>query len=201
MNTDSYRITAAWASIPDKCFKKPKTELRIALEQGINGSQLPFETTKKNDAAPHWNVPATGVFRGGYETGALLAFSVMKQRRDSEFRQANKFQIQDIVKSLIARHSQIDQADWEAVASLYGQTRGFVGMLAMAVDYHLSCDGEIHDAMDETTLDEILADANRGLGLDAKAYQKWLYESDVTKAAKTPARVTGRKKDKPEASS
>lgn len=189
--TAANRVTAAWASIPDKCFKKPKIELRIALEQGINGSQLPFESTKKNDAAPHWNVPATGLFRGGYETGALLAFATMKQRRNADFRAANRFQIPDIVKSLIARHSQIDPGDREAVASLYGQMRGFIGLLGLAIDYHLSCESESHQAMDEATMNEILVDANRGLGLDTKAYQKWLYGTENLASHKAPARRSG----------
>lgn len=159
--------------LPDRFIRKPRRALRVSQNPGINGSHLPFEAKTPNHDAPHWNIPATGGIHGGIETGAHLAFAVMKQRRSVEFQTDNQFQLVDIVQSMMARDRQLVRGTDEHI-TFQRQVKGFMGLITRAMDYYLCTQAETHEILDGATMDEILADANRGLGLNVEAYEAWL---------------------------
>lgn len=160
------------SGIPLHLARKPAHAMRISRR-----SVLPFEALSPNHDAPNWNVPATGGGIGGIETGGQLAFAVMKQRRSVEFQNDNESQLFEIVMSMMARSRQLDKGTEMEQHTFQCQVRGFLTVIMRGMDHHLASEAGIHEVLDSATLEEILADANFGLGLDSEKYMDWKYEN------------------------
>jgi hypothetical protein len=160
--------TKSRSGIPVHLARKPSRALRISKR-----SALPFEAKTQNHEAPHWNIPATGGGLGGIETGTQLAFAVMKQRRDPQFQIDNPLQLAEIVKSMMARSRQLESGTEEERYTFSRQISGFMHLITRAMDYYLAGASEFHEGLDSSTMEEILADANLGLGVNSKKLEVW----------------------------
>jgi hypothetical protein len=160
---------------PDRFVRKPRRAMRISRTTGTDSIYLPFEAKTANHDAPNWNVPATGGVYGGIETGAYLAFAVMKQRRAEPFQKEHQFQLFEIVCSMMERDRQLELGTDEHI-TFTRQVKSFLSTITRAMDYYLSAEAEVHDILDGTSMEELLDGANRGLGLDSEKYAAWLRE-------------------------
>ena len=160
---------------PERFIKRPRASLRISKR----ASDMPFEAYRPNLEAPNWNIPATGGFLGGRHTGCLMALAHIKRRSDPGFHDSHHSPLLWIVISLIERDRQFrESGDAKAMKSFSGQLEGFFGMLQHVFDAFLRGEGPDLSGMADHPMEKILADANRGLGLDHEAYLGWLYGTD-----------------------
>ncbi|WP_374483104.1 hypothetical protein [Zoogloea sp.] len=131
--------------------------------------------------APFWNVPPTGGYVGGYETGEAMALEFLKAMRENEDGVVY-FWLTAVVGALMVRYEQeggVAMARRKVTeqsprfSALRGQYVGFFNLLSRwlsASAKHLGTD------LDDLTEKELLLRANAGLGFDSAAYEAFMYQ-------------------------
>ena len=132
--------------------------------------RLPFVAGWRTEAdAPCWNVPATGGYFGGYETGKAMAQSFLKYLREEKC-DAPAYWLTNIVESFMVRSEQeggkamLDRSpvsEWsDSFDSLRGQYVGFFN----TVSQWLSASAKnLGGNLDSLTEQDLVRRANVGL--------------------------------------
>jgi len=119
--------------------------------------RLPFVGGKgHNGGISFWNVPASGGFPGGTETGDALASSYLKFLRDHPEDVMSSVLLQWIALDMCERYARVGGAERESLA---GQITGFFsGFSRFAQEYP-----QARPDLDQISEAEILSRANAGL--------------------------------------
>ncbi|OQS31132.1 hypothetical protein [Chromobacterium haemolyticum] len=156
--------------IPAAFVRKAPQRLQLHSKRKQAFRRLPFVNKTL------WDVPATGGYFGGYDTGEALALMFLKFLRQREANGIEPHHLTWLAEAFMAR---AEEEGGQAMADLpipeqtdsYGSFRGqYVGffntltMWLSAASKHL---GSKLDDIDDKTL---LAQANAGLGFDEAAY-------------------------------
>lgn len=136
---------------------------------------LPFMASSKKCEAHYWDVPATGGYHGGYETGAALANAYLKYKRLHQSEPHTE--LSHIAESFMVRFEQEgglqslkrvhgEDAD-EGMDALRGQYIGFFNTL----NYWLASAVRVMGGnLDKVSEQELLDSANLGLQFDSAAF-------------------------------
>lgn len=137
---------------------------------------MPFLNDRgKRVPTPYWNVPATGGYMGGYQTGEAMAIAFLKHIRAEAPGDAPSW-LTGIVESFMVRFEQeggnaaLEHTmlkDWSSeFESLRAQYFGFFGTLAKWLQTFVKAYGANLDQVDEQILVDL---ANSGLMFDLEA--------------------------------
>lgn len=167
-------------NLPLSFVNKPVSPIQNKRDYKPSFRSLPFVAGwRSKTKTPYWNVPATGGYFGGYETGAAMATAFLKFIRSSN-KDVHGY-LPWIVDSFARRIEQeggSEMADRrygktsESYDSLRGQYVGFFNTLASALLNH----AKTCDYLDGVSERELVASANAGLGFDQSAYMASLSE-------------------------
>jgi len=141
---------------------------------------LPFVATRNEVTnSRFWDVPATGGYLGGFETGEAAAIAFLKYQRGEEAGGANNTLVM-IVESFAVRL--IEEGGTEmlsrplnlqtpAYKSLHGQFVGFFNTLSECLENAVKQSGQSLENIEDN---ELLKKMNAGLGFDENAFMQSL---------------------------
>jgi hypothetical protein len=147
--------------------------------------RLPFVAGRRTESAsPFWNVPASGGYLGGYETGEAMALSFLKFLREEKV-DFTVYWLTGIVESFMIRFEQeggkamADRrpcSEWsETFDAFRGQYCGFFNTVSKwlaASAKHLGSN------LDRITEQDLVSRANAGLGFDHVAHMDSLSDDE-----------------------
>lgn len=156
-------------------FKNTALKIKSPRKYKTGFESLPFVAGWRSKAtAPRWNIPASGGYIGGYETGKAMATALLKFMRADD-RNMHGY-LPDIVESFACRFEEEGGSEMasrrfddrsEAYVSLRGQYCGFFNTLA---DWLADAARLMGSNLDNLSNKELIDCANKGLGFDEEAY-------------------------------
>ena len=165
--------TSSVSSVPAPVLLKKKRRVKCPLDNLI------FTTAERDHPNPCWNVPTTGGYLGGYETGRAMAHDFLKMLRNDQS-STPPTDLAQIVKSFAIKFGIENGPEMcnkpipertENFGSLHGQYVGFFNTLS---EWLKAGAKHLVGGLDEMTEDDLLARANAGLVFDEEAYLKQL---------------------------
>jgi hypothetical protein len=181
MKSNSLGASAQTVSrLPAAYIKKPALKLVSKPKYKPGFRKLPFIAGWNSKAkAPYWNVPATGGYHGGYETGAAMAIAMLKFMREenSGFEPVITCSLPEVIESFMIRFVEEQGSEMldrksadrtESFASFRGQYCGFFNTLCNWLSAAAKSPGG--ENLDNVAEGLLVARANAGLGFDASAW-------------------------------
>lgn len=155
----------------------PPRALRRKPQAAHGFHRLPFVAGRRaGSAAPCWQVPASGGYCGGYETGEAMAQAFLKFLREEQSGSPARY-LTGIAESFMTRFEQeggkamADRtpiSEWShSFDSLRGQYTGFFNTVSLWLAAAAKQLGANLDGIEEQAM---LRRANAGLGFDEAAY-------------------------------
>lgn len=173
----SSRLNRHGSRLPMDFVKRGATvaSYRKVKRRGLN--RLPFVAKQSSKTiARYWDLPASGGYFGGYETGEAMAQALLKIMRNKETSGFN-IELTNIVESFMVRFEQEggssmanknQMADWsESFDSFRGQYVGFFNTLCQWLELSAI---HIGRNLDSITEKEISGRASMGLSFDYSGY-------------------------------
>lgn len=141
---------------------------------------LPF-ISKRSGQVNFWTVPATGGYFGGFQTGEAIARQLLHYLQTAPDNGCHSG-LGSIVRSLFKQYDAVGGDDMAArptaeqsadFASVHGQMCGFFWELTAVLTAHAKRHPRHH------TMDELIEQANLGLGFDEARYTAYLTARDL----------------------
>jgi hypothetical protein len=174
-------MSAKIGRLPVSFIRKGQVKLKRKSRAASGTARLPFIGGSGPDRC--WNIPATGGYFGGYETGEAMAQAYLKMQRSSA--STSCFFVTAIVASFMARFEKEGGSEmaarrdqWsEGYESFRGQYVGFFNTISAWLDRAaVNCGSEL----DRITDDDIRTRANAGLAFDDAAYMASFSDGDAS---------------------
>lgn len=140
--------------------------------------RLPFVANWRSKSdTPCWDIPATGNYFGGHETGEAMALAFLKFLREGDEVGCGRWLI-SVVESFMIRFEQegggqmvhgsvLDMSD--GFSSFRGQYCGFFGLLS---NWLWGAAKDLGANLDQITEKDLVCRANAGLNFDSHAFFK-----------------------------
>lgn len=160
---------------PIKCKTRGKPGFR----------RLPFVAGLRSEsAAPCWNVPASGGYFGGYETGEAMAQAFLKFLHE-EPDDLPSYWLTDIVQSFMVRFEQeggkamADRSPCSERSETFQAFRGqYCGFFNTVSQWLAASAKHLGSNLDRITEQDLVHRANAGLSFDHVAYMASLSDED-----------------------
>lgn len=154
---------------PRRMLLKKKRRVKCPMDNLI------FTTAERDHPAPCWNVPTTGGYVGGYETGTAMAHDFLKMLRNDK----SSMPATDLVRIFESLAIKFGVEDGPAMCAKpipertenFGSLRGqYVGFFNTLSEWLRAGAKHLVGGLDEMTEADLLARANAGLVFDEEAY-------------------------------
>lgn len=147
--------------------------------------RLPFVAGWRTESAsPCWNVPASGGYFGGYETGEAMAQAFLKFVRE-EKGDFPAYGLTDIVESFMTRFEQEggkamrDRSPFGGQSETFEALRGqYCGFFNTVSQWLAASATHLGSGLDRIEEQDLVRRANAGLGFDHVAYMASLSDED-----------------------
>lgn len=185
------------------CRSRPPKSIKARVSR--RGQWMLPGTKRADDIGKGWNVPATGGYAGGWETGTALAYAFLKQAKAEKGGMSAGHTFQWILESAFKATDPLGGIDKvlgrmvfdmpDANCSMRGQLCGFIQTIGnWAASAAVMLTGEPH----QLSYEQIVGLANRGLAYsqadhDAEMMPIWEAEEEADKAERRAATTAKRR--------
>lgn len=177
-------MAAVFTRLPVEFINSPPTPIKRKTRGKTGFRRLPFVAGRHSKSAnPFWNIPASGGYFGGYETGEAMALAFLKFLREEDSN-IPSYWLTKIAESFMCRWEQEGGSDMaerrhlnhsDGFDSIRGQYVGFFNTLSQWLSAAAKGMGSNLDRMTER---ELVARANMGLGFNHIAYMASLSDDE-----------------------
>jgi len=181
---DSTATQSTFTCLPNSCIGKPPMPIRRKTRVKSAFRRLPFVGNGIKNAPHCWNVPATGGYFGGYETGEAMAYALLKNMREDKTVFPKNDSLRDVAEAFMIRFEQEGGEEMEkricnewsdSFNSFLGQRTGFFNTISRFLSAATKVMGSEFDLLSE---DELLNRANAGLGFKDKEFTDLCHKID-----------------------
>ncbi|MDD3676036.1 hypothetical protein [Thauera propionica] len=178
-------MAAVVTHLPAGFAGKPPLPIKRKTRVKRGFRRLPFVAGRSaNSAAPCWNVPASGGYFGGYETGEAMAQAFLKFLREEEGG-FPAYWLTFIVESFMIRFEQeggkamADRVPCSERSETFVAFRGqYCGFLNTVSQWLAASAKHLGASLDRISEQDLVRRANAGLGFDQAAYMASLFDGE-----------------------
>lgn len=148
-----YQISAQFIQLP-------ANTLKYEFDEGVRQIGLPFVSNKNSEQRSCWQVPATGGYTGGNQTGDNLAYIYLKHLRET------RGEASESLSSIFLDMARVCQSETPESITIRGQ---IISFLSVIEDWVSAAAVRLGDPLDVLDSDILLQEANYGLNYVGQA--------------------------------